>query len=120
MANDEIAEALSKEKTFKEVQGLPAVEHKKGLEKRKAQAAQEAKKNAEKNQFVFYTVKDNKYLRVTVKKNGAYTSYVTKGKKMTAEEKTNMIKNWESVGQWVPEHLCEEVCSKKIAELNKK
>ena len=111
MANDIFADALKKDKTFKEAEGLPANQHAKKIAKQKS-----GKQKAD--QVTFFTIKNNKFLKVTVKKNGAYTSYIGNGAKISSSEKTIMIKQWQADDVWVPEHEAEEFAQATIAKLN--
>lgn len=92
----------------KDDRGNPANEHAKKL-------AKEASTKKVKLVKTIYTVKDGKVLRIDVKPNGSYSSYIGNYKK-NKEQINVLIKQWEKESVWVPEHQVEESISKIIAE----
>lgn len=92
----------------KDERGNPANEHAKKLAKENS-----AKKI--KPVKTLYTVKDGKVLRIDVKPNGAYQSYIGNYKK-NKDAINTLIKQWEKEGIWIPEHAVEEAVSKIVAE----
>lgn len=100
------------DKSFAEVQGAPAVEHKKKLA-REAKAA--AKKKTPYKEF--FTLKDGKVLRVKFKTNGAYSTYVATKAKMKKDAYDLQVKSWKKEGLWIAEEDYQDKSAEIIAEL---
>lgn len=92
-----------KDVTFAEAE-VPAIEHAKAL-------AKEASKKREVPKKEFYTKRDGKYLKITVKPNGAYSTYIGQfGKGVTKVDEDK----WKSEGVWHHEHEIDQICSEFI------
>lgn len=89
--------------------GNPSIEWAKLKAKEKAARKEKSFKD-------FYTQKDGKILLVTIKSNGAYSSYIGNGKKHKEQLKP-LIARWKKDGVWIEEHEAEEFISKTIIEL---
>jgi hypothetical protein len=98
------------DKTFAEVQGAPAVEHKKALARKAKQEAKKAKKEK-----VIYTMKDGKILQVKIKPNGAYSTYI--GTKSKMKNWKDIVATYQKAGTWVSEENYEEFVAETIEKL---
>ena len=78
--------------------------------------AKEKSQRKEKPSKSFYTQKDGKILLVTVKYNGAYSSYIGNNRKHKEQLKP-LIAQWKKEGSWVDEHDHEEFIKTAIEEL---
>lgn len=96
--------------TFKEMVGLPANEHAKKKAKEKS-----AKKPAFQKEV--YTIKNGKILRVVLKPNGAYNTYVDSLKKIGQAKYKVMVDKWLKEGKWVHEHEAEDMFEETIIKL---
>jgi len=115
--NQQTTETLSKDESFSNVKGAPAVEHQK-----KIQRQLKAEKKIVKPSKQFYTVKDGKVLSVTVKANGAYSTYIGTKNKMEKKAKGSyftQVKLWQKAGQWVSEEDYQEHCEDVRSKLAK-
>jgi hypothetical protein len=109
------SETLNQDASFQEVQGAPAVEHQK-----KIQRQLKASKKYQKPFKQFFTIKDGKVLSVKVKENGAYSTYVGTKAKMEKKEKGsyfNQVKVWQKQNLWVSEEDFQEFCDQAKTEL---
>lgn len=112
---NQTTETINSDASFAEVQGAPAVEHQK-----KIQRQLKAEKKIAKPSKQFFTVKDGKLLAVKVKKNGAYTTYVDSKVKMEKKSKGSyltQVKAWQKAGLWVSEEDFQDKCEQLKAEL---
>lgn len=98
------------DKTFAEVQGAPAVEHKKALARKTKAEAKKAKKEK-----VIYTMKDGKLLMVKIRANGAYSTYV--GTKSKMKNWKDLVDQWKKKDQWVSEEDYQEFVADTITKL---
>ncbi len=99
---------------FADNPGLPAREHEKKLAKEKS-AKDLKNKVAAKEQY--YTIKNGKILQITIKPNGAYSSYVDSLEKRGDQYKAE-IKRWAAEGKFIPEHEYEEKVHQLVAAAN--
>jgi hypothetical protein len=97
------------EETFKESKGLPANEHAKKLAKTKKPKVKPSRE--------FYTLKNGKYLKITVKENGDYSTFICREKTMKEADKKAMVAKWDKEGKWVEAHKVDEVAEKLRKEL---
>jgi hypothetical protein len=97
-----------KPKTFAEFEGTPAIQQ----AKENAKNSKTKEKSPEKE---FYTIKDGKYVKMIVKKKGAYSIYMGRAGKLPGEKA--QIQLWKKDGVWVNEHDCDDVCSEFINSL---
>ena len=98
------------DKTFAEVQGAPAIEHKKSLARKAKAEAKKAKKEK-----VIYTMKDGKLLMVKIKPNGAYSTYV--GTKTKMKNWKDLVEQWKKKDQWVSEENYQDFVAETIEKL---
>ncbi len=121
MSEKNLFEKISgdKDQTFEESAGLP------GNEQAKRKAKEKSSKEASKKklQESFYTMKNSKVLKMTVKPNGAYSTYIGKikkdkdGKSNKAEVEMS-ISNWTKKGEWVHEHEIEGKVKELLEKFN--
>lgn len=109
-AAGEGTEAGSEVASFADNKGLPSNAHAKKLAKEKAKRHAE---NVGVEYEKFYTKKGDKILLVTVKHNGAYSSYVDNYKKKEAAFKP-LIKKWAAEGKFVAEHEYEDFVAEAV------
>lgn len=98
------------DKTFADVQGAPAIEHKKALARKAKAEAKKAKKEK-----VIYTMKDGKLLMVKIKPNGAYSTYV--GTKTKMKNWKDLVEQWKKKDQWVSEENYQDFVAETIEKL---
>lgn len=120
---EEMLESKSKkrDKTFAEVEGLPANAHK------RAKIKEEKTKSKTVKRKVFFTMNGKKFVRVDVKPNGAYQTYLGRLKsglghvEARAEKEHWELekKKWAEKGPWLHEHEAQERIAEAIAELKK-
>lgn len=89
-------------KTFAEIE-TPMSEHAKEIAKEASRKKVVPKKE-------FYTIENGKALKITVKPNGAYATFIAREEKLTKDE----INKWKKSGQFVYPHEKDEVCAKFI------
>lgn len=104
-------EALEKKLESKQTDelGNPANEWAKKLAQEKANRKQKPFKT-------IYTNKDNKILRIDVKPNGSYSSYIGNNTKHKEQLKP-LIAKWKKDGVWFDEHDLEEKIKEIMLEL---
>lgn len=100
---DQFDQLLGEEKSFKEQAGLPSNEKNKKLSKALQQV--EANKNAVAEKY--FAQNGNKVLQITIKPNGAYSSYIGSKKKYKAEFEAK-LKEWQKAGLWLGDVNFEE------------
>lgn len=108
---------MSQDQSFAEVKGAPAIEHQKKLAREKKAQSKAPKKSKQ-----FFTVKDGKVLSITVKPNGAYSTYVGTKAKMEKKSKGSyetQVKLWKKDNLWVAEEDFNDTCQLYVEELQK-
>ena len=101
--------------TISEVQGAPAIEHQKKIQKKLS-----AEKKIVKPFKQFFTVKDGKLLSVKVKANGAYSTFIAQKVKMEKKEKGSwdaQIRLMKKAGTFVSEDAYQDKVDEIKAEL---
>lgn len=95
-------------KPFNEQTGTPAIEAAKKRGRKKKEAKPQLK--------MFYTLRNEKIVKVIVKKNGAYTEFVGTKKKMGSEF-NNVINKWKKEGLWIEPHQEQEFVKELIESI---
>lgn len=78
--------------------------------------AQEKANRKAKPTKTIYSIKDGKVLKIDVKTNGAYSSYIGNNKKHK-QQLMPLILQWKKEGVWIDEYECEEKVSEIMLEL---
>lgn len=104
------------EETFEDSKGLPAVENKKQLERKK----KEKEKILSGLTKTFYTLRNGKYLKLIAKHNGCHSIYIGREKKISKEEQALMVKRWVAAGEFLHPHEVDQKISSVIQELKEK
>lgn len=100
--------------SFADNPGTPANSH----AKKNAKQKNNLEKTKEKFSETIHTIKDGKILRVVIKHNGAYSTYIGR-KKMYPDEKLKaLISDLSKVGKFIPEHEYDDYCNKTQQKLS--
>ena len=94
-------------KTFAEIE-TPMSEHAKEVAKENSRKKVVPRKE-------FYTIENGKVLKITVKPNGAYSTFIAREETITKAE----INKWKKEGKFVYSHEKDEVCSAFIESCKK-